>query len=658
MEHGDGDLAGGGVEDRLSLLPGDILLQILLLLGTSSAIRSSVLCRRWRLLWRLLPALDFPPRADGNSIRAALAAGHEGLPLRHLRVISMDSRASPVADWLPVAARRLSGGLYLFVPKPERDSNDDEEEEDGQGGTFLEIPCFESATSLKLDLGFLDLALPPSAGVFVRLTKLSLRHVWFRGHCDLGDAVSSPQFPSLKKLIIRNAQGLNNLDIHSDSLLEIVLENLMGLQQLNVVAPRLRVLHVVCCFVDRFARRQPVADIAAPNLKILWWSDAFDPSTVQFSNMSNLQLLSTYHFFVYGGPVYATHNRDCLRLLQRFQFDAIPSLSLMLAYWPDIIDSEYLMEDMTVLPNIAFVYIKVFNENGQCIGPSLFHILKMCTDIRGLKLELGISGYQEGNVSQVNHAKRLFSWAATLKEMTINFCDSITESIAKEMCKKLLSFTRPEIHMKFYIHRGAHNKVLYVPEEPASLRSNNKFPNSHLHGARRRQAQPPETRLGALPDDILIQILLCVVTVDAARTNILSRQWRRLWCLLPKLWLAPPASVSPDLLVLSMNAGHGPIMEWLPVAIRSLSEYLLLFNRQVERDSKEEEDDDDFLELPCFGSAISLSLDLGFLALAVPPSSDVFDVIVYGAYEGKNSPTKRKRKRTETPSSILYTMAC
>ncbi|KAF0926086.1 hypothetical protein E2562_021800 [Oryza meyeriana var. granulata] len=126
-----------------------------------------------------------------------------------------------MAKCFPFAARRLSGDLVLFNMVPKKDATDEVEE----GGAILELPCFGSATKLLLDLGFLAAAMPRS-GVFARLTDLSLDSVRFHGPCELGDAVSSRRSPSLEKLTVRNAQGLSNLIIHSESLLLIQLERL------------------------------------------------------------------------------------------------------------------------------------------------------------------------------------------------------------------------------------------------------------------------------------------------------------------------------------------------------------------------------------------------------------------------------------------------
>lgn len=66
--------------------------------------------------------------------------------------------------------------------------------------------------------------------------------------------------------------------------------------------------------------------------------------------------------------------------------------------------------------------------------------------------EVEINNFR-GTEHQIALVKQLFGWAAMLKDMTINFCHSITESMARKVCQMLLSFSRPEILMNFYIYQ-------------------------------------------------------------------------------------------------------------------------------------------------------------------------------------------------------------
>ncbi|TVU40470.1 hypothetical protein EJB05_13936, partial [Eragrostis curvula] len=458
------DSAGSG-NDRLSALPDDTLVLILLRLDTAAAAgRTSVLSRRWRRVWTLLPELRFSFSPAPHLIAAALAA-HEA-PLRHLFVGTQDADHEPVADCLRAAARRLSGQLIV---ENRRNDNEGSQEEAGENASF-EIPCFERATTVSLDLGFLGIAVPP-AGVFARLTELTLMCVWFHGPTDLGDAISSPRCPSLQKLGIRYTIGPVNLAIHSESLLEVELQNIFGLRQLIIHALTLKDLKLVDCF----AWTQPVAEISAPQLELLHWRDLYDPNSVQLGEMAQLQWLTTNVFLVYGRHGSAT-NRAFLRLLERFQ--AIDTLHISLLYPKHIGDFQYLMEDVMVFPRLVGLAIHIRNE-GHAFGASVFNVLRMCSGLVRFALvldpdtdlearcacpsgcicdqsmnwkteELALNRLYEvliidmkGCDHELAFVKRLFSWAMTLQSVKVQFT-SITASKAKEVHEMVLSLAMPE----------------------------------------------------------------------------------------------------------------------------------------------------------------------------------------------------------------------
>nr|CAB3451761.1 unnamed protein product [Digitaria exilis] len=369
------DNAGGGEEDRVSALPDDVLVLILRRLLTPEAARTSALSRRWRRVWTLLPELRFLYTQDCRQIRAALEA-HEA-SLRCLFVGIRDAAPDSVAAWLPAAAaaaRRISGQLVFHNIERGNDAQEEAEER----GAFA-LPCLERATTASLHLGLLGLAVPP-AGVFARLTELSLTRVRIHGPGKLGDAVSSPWCPCLRKLTVSDAWGLDNLVIHSDSLRQVKLEDLHGLRQLTIVASALKDLDVTRCFMNN--RKQLVASISAPQLVTLVWDDLYDPSFVHLGEMEHLQSLWPFFFLVYGEDS-LLHNHACLSLVRRFK--TIQSLTLALHYFWEIDDFDYLMEDMTMLPDITFLKL-VVSANGHALGASAFHVLRMCSGIRRLML--------------------------------------------------------------------------------------------------------------------------------------------------------------------------------------------------------------------------------------------------------------------------------
>jgi hypothetical protein len=147
----------GTGEDRLSALPDELLIHILDIVDdTAAAARISILASGWRSLWALLPDLRFF-LIENHRIGAALAA-HEAPNLSLLGVVTEDASPEAISAWLPIAARGLSGAIDLQV------SGRESETEVGNR-CAIDLPCFEKATYIRLQLGFLPLALPPS-GVF------------------------------------------------------------------------------------------------------------------------------------------------------------------------------------------------------------------------------------------------------------------------------------------------------------------------------------------------------------------------------------------------------------------------------------------------------------------------------------------------------------
>ncbi|CAL5077267.1 unnamed protein product [Urochloa decumbens] len=485
-------MAEHGGEDRLSALPDELLVLILLNLRTAEAARTSVLSRRWRRVWALLPELQLTFASAPDGIAAALDA-HE-VDLQSLFVVTPDAAAGSMAPWLSAAARRVSGSLAFCNMPRDRDDDDTEEEE------AFELPCLDRATLLYLDLGHLGVSFP-AAGKFARLTHIFLDHFRFAaGACSLGAAVSSPRCPCLEKLTVHNADGVGDLAIDSGSLKELQLTKVRGLRRLAVAAPALRDLTLAYSFFPHH-QNPPVADISACHqLQSLEWSDSYDPSTVQLGAMEHLQRLGASMYNVYGeeGAV-AQHiiNRSCLGLLRRFR--AVQSLCLTLLSPRDIVGYQYLMGQMTVFPDIKDLYLIVF-ANGHGFGPSSFHVLRKCTGIRKLLLqllapveseaetactsgcicdqpsnwrteELLLNNLEEvrirelrGSEHEISFVKRLLNWAKVLKRMIITFDKCVPESMAKECCRLFRSYSQSEICFTFYMYRES-KEVLYAPED-------------------------------------------------------------------------------------------------------------------------------------------------------------------------------------------------
>ncbi|KAF7027919.1 hypothetical protein CFC21_039908 [Triticum aestivum] len=458
----------GGGEDRLSALHDDALIQILIKLRClAAAARTSVLSRRWRHLWVLLPKLHFYNATDPRRIRSALAA-HETPMLQELFVVRQDASSGPTGAWLPIAAHRLSGLLFCHYLS---------QRVMARRRVALKLSCFESATGIYMRLGFLRLTLPPF-GVFARLSLLHLFQLRLHGMYQLDVIVSSPRCPCLGRLLVDDVRGVGGLAIHSESLGQIELYNLPDLQQLTIVAPSLHQLKVQ----DRFApvARQPVASISAPHLLQLAWIDDYDQNSVNLGEMAHLQRLVLQQFIVYGKDYIASHNHNCALLL--WHFECLHNLVITLHCPPDIANKKYLMEDITRVPDVKLLGLGI-TACGHSFGASLFHVLRMCTAIRRLNLGLIVAPEHEaetvcpsgcicdqppswktrelvlncleeveifdlkGSEHEISAVNRLFSWAPVLKRMTVNFHYSVTENKAEELCQVLLTFSRPGICM-------------------------------------------------------------------------------------------------------------------------------------------------------------------------------------------------------------------
>ncbi|TVU40409.1 hypothetical protein EJB05_13873, partial [Eragrostis curvula] len=438
-------------EDFLSALPDDILVPILVRLDTiTEAARTSVLSRRWRRTWALLPELKFRSAPDHRHIREILVFTKDDAP---------DSVAATMAEY----------GC---------------EENDEMEGA-IPLPCLGNATAIDLDLGFTPLCCT-SSGTFTRLTELSLQRVRFQGTCKLGEVVSSPRCPGLRKLRIRHAWGVARLTVRSESLLEMDLFRVNGLQQLNVDAPLLNIFLLRYCLTRD--QPQPIANISAPRLITLIWMDVYDPSYVHLGNLGQLQQLSPNVIVVYGNH-HSGHNREVLRFLQHFQ--VIHNLTIVLGYpQEDIGNFQYLMEDITRLPHVTFLTLLVMNE-GHAFGASSFHVLRLCTGIRKLSLVLlpscnsetqstcpsgcicaepanwkiqnrSLNCLREVEITDLSGAEcemafleRLFKWAGVLEKLRITFDYAVSKSKAKELCQRLSSISRPETLIEFCMYSNS-----------------------------------------------------------------------------------------------------------------------------------------------------------------------------------------------------------
>ncbi|XP_044448353.1 F-box/FBD/LRR-repeat protein At2g04230 isoform X2 [Triticum aestivum] len=398
-----------GGEDRLSAVPDELLIDILLKIrDASAAARTSVLSRRWRRVWTLLPELHFLPHDDPHRIRLALTA-HEAPALGFLDVAVIDATPESMVAWLQIAARRLSGHLRL-INTEENTSLD----EAGERGAF-ELPCFEDAMSISLELGHLGLAVP-SSGVFARLTNLFLNRVRLHGPSMLGDAVSWPRCPSLRRLIVHNADGVRNFAIHSDSLLQMDLRNLRSDNALGLGNFTIR--------SDSLLRMTLTSLHGLEQLTVM---------------ASALQFLSEI-----------TNHEYLMEDIKK-----IPNTALMVL---EIVASGHSFgaSSFHVLSTCRMLLLKLLDVPGHLVAQTGCPSDCVCDQPPNWKTEeLTLYCLREVEIQNLRGTehetalmKRLFRWATVLEKMTVTFHFSVADSKAKEFCQMLRSFCRPEISIK------------------------------------------------------------------------------------------------------------------------------------------------------------------------------------------------------------------
>ncbi|XP_048553354.1 putative FBD-associated F-box protein At5g50270 isoform X2 [Triticum urartu] len=222
------DPAPGGPADLISVLPEDLLLEILERLGSARAAAvTSLLSRRWRGLWTRLPSLtlslhDLPFGSIEAALHRAAARRRPGVYIYHLNIRVAGEAgtigAGRFSSLLWDAARLSPVELRLSLPRNLQVS-------------CLEVtlPSFHRATSMDLRARELHLTVwakpyGPINGCYVpfrSLERLSL------SGCHIDLATFIPFCPRLRVLRL-NTTGLidmSNITVHSASLEELVVEH-------------------------------------------------------------------------------------------------------------------------------------------------------------------------------------------------------------------------------------------------------------------------------------------------------------------------------------------------------------------------------------------------------------------------------------------------
>ncbi|KAL7095330.1 hypothetical protein ACP275_10G017500 [Erythranthe tilingii] len=242
----------GDVDDRISQLPDDILVDILSRLSLNEAGRTSVLSSRWTNLWKHTPYLNFDlgqtvldklygqrklfKREKRKYVKwvNSVTRSHKSLTLKEFKIrFALDKSArKAITRWLEFAFSRQVESLELDIKN------------NGDTSTNYCFPI-ELLIASKLQ--------PPSDSVCIDHPRMlvdfkSLKELSFRS-VQVGDAAIEFFLHNcllLEKLIVHHSEKISKLEICGSSLklkhLEIVY--CFGLKSLKVSAPSLTSLKV------------------------------------------------------------------------------------------------------------------------------------------------------------------------------------------------------------------------------------------------------------------------------------------------------------------------------------------------------------------------------------------------------------------------------
>ncbi|KAI3921382.1 hypothetical protein MKW98_013316 [Papaver atlanticum] len=164
--------------DRISELPDTVLSHILSSIPTKSVVRTSILAKRWRYIWKSVPVMDFDenlfPRQTGNAEHEntsfvgfvdRVMESHDDTDIRKLRLAFFDADIARVNKWIQIAIDRNVRELLIETPK-----------------NYVEFTeslfSCDSLVYLKFDRSYANLKLPESF-CFSSLRTLCLSAVYF-----------------------------------------------------------------------------------------------------------------------------------------------------------------------------------------------------------------------------------------------------------------------------------------------------------------------------------------------------------------------------------------------------------------------------------------------------------------------------------------------
>ncbi|KAJ1290886.1 hypothetical protein BS78_02G277100 [Paspalum vaginatum] len=332
--------------DHISGLPDDLLLQILACLRCArTAARTSLLSRRWRGLWRLLPDLSFRGVFAPGALETALAQ----VASTELGLLDINDTfdhldhwysAAAVASLLRAAARLAPVVLGVAICGDLREHD-----------VPVEVPIFHRAKSIEFSVRGLYLT-PAPGGEFHMLERLSV------SSCRLDTGFLLSQCPCLRVLELRDCWGPDIVMVHSTTIEELTVSPRGQTRGVDIVAPALNKLTMNTSMDLDFN-----VSFLAPMVKDLSW--------LGWSSFRNIGISEEWR----------------LPQLDLQMKDKVCGLNLTIETREDFIThlEQDLMQLIAPLPNFSFLRLSLETQ-GHVFGGMLLNLLGNCTAIQSLKL--------------------------------------------------------------------------------------------------------------------------------------------------------------------------------------------------------------------------------------------------------------------------------
>lgn len=433
---------GGGV-DRISALPDDLLLQVLVRLRCArTAGLTSAVARRWRGLWRYLTELSFreiAPAALGQVACPTITLLEIDIPEEHRDQID----PARVSALLRTAARLAPTALVFAVWGHCKD-----------GRIPIEVPVFHRATSIKLDVRNLYLT-PPAHGLeFPVLERLSVACFRF----DMDDLIQ--RCPRLRVLEMDNGWGLDKIRVHSPTIEELAVKYTCYVNGIDIMAPVLKQFVLRTGMSSDFS-----VSFSAPMVENLWWDIScpyrnvgIDSWRLRDLSLSKKKSFSILRLFI-DAPVYAA------------------------------VAKRNFSQEIASLPNFSVLQLSLVTR-GHIFGPLVLNLFGICTVIQKLMVDIDkcrqecppncpceqlqnwrsetislaaleeaeIGGF-EGTGDEIDFLKLLFRCAPLMKTMTMTLHPNNLPT--SKVCKKTYRIFRENPSVKCRVYLSGVEEVLY-----------------------------------------------------------------------------------------------------------------------------------------------------------------------------------------------------